>query len=80
MLIALLNRKPLDADGLKMVSKLSGCKQPENYLKDVKKLLSITDLDEAITFSGRFMDKLIAFLKNHNITFREVKSLDDVSF
>lgn len=80
MLVALFNKKPLEASGLKMVSKLSNCKQPENYQEDVKKLLSITDLDEAITFSGKFIDKLIAFLKDNNIRYQELKSLDNIDF
>ncbi len=80
MLVALLNKKPLEASGLKMVSKLSNCTQPENYQNDVKKLLSITDLDEAITFSGKFIDKLIAFLKDNNVKYQKLKSLDNVNF
>lgn len=80
MLVALFNKKPLEASGLKMVNKLSNCKQPENYQEDVKKLLSITDLDGAITFSGKFIDKLIAFLKDNNVAHQELKSLDDVDF
>jgi hypothetical protein len=80
MLIALFNKKPLHASGLKMIEGLGDTSQPDNFQEDVKALLSTTDLDEAIERSERFMNKLIEFLKQHNIIFEQTYSIDELNF